>query len=137
METFRGALLVVIGVLLFGIGARASTDLVATVSWTAPGGQAGAMLFQGTGDGGVLTGNAFAGNDRLVVSGTIGDDGSISGSLAATDGTAVGNFSASLDAEVALKRLSSAIERYRGRFHAAATLSSSLAQLEVAPLRDW
>ena len=75
-----------------------ASDLIATVSWTAPGGQQGTMLFQGTGNDGVLTGNAFAGNDRLVVSGTIGDDGAVSGSLAASDGTPIGTFAASLDA---------------------------------------
>jgi len=88
--------------LILGAGTLcAEPQLVATVSWTAPGGHVGTVLFQGSGENGALRGIAYAGKLQLPVIGTIGDDGTVSGTLTFDDGKTVnivGSFSATIDA---------------------------------------
>jgi hypothetical protein len=71
---------------------QAAEELVATLTWTGPTGTEGEVLFQGTADGSALQGRVYAGNDQLVVTGTIATDGGVSGTLTTTDGLAVGTF---------------------------------------------
>jgi hypothetical protein len=68
-----------------------ATRLVGWVDWTASG-ETGRALFQGLAKGPALEGHLYAGEDRLVVHGDIGDDGSITGTVAAADGTPLGTF---------------------------------------------
>jgi hypothetical protein len=70
--------------------------LVGEVEWAATG-ESGTMLFQGTAVGSDLRGHLFAGDDQLVVTGTIAADGSIAADVSAPDGTVVATVAASRD----------------------------------------
>jgi hypothetical protein len=91
------------GVLLAGSagGAAAETRqlLVTKASWADGAGNQGTMIFQGEVTDGVLSGRAYPGNGtELVVSGTVGLDGSVNGSLLTSEGQDVADFSAQLNA---------------------------------------
>ena len=96
----RAALVAVMLVVGAATAVLGDSQLIAEVSWKAPGGQTGTVLFQGTGDGGVLRGIVYAGDTQLPVTGTIGADGAVSGTVSFGDGVTeriVGTFSAALD----------------------------------------
>jgi hypothetical protein len=70
--------------------------LVGDVEWTAAS-ESGTMLFQGTAVGSELRGHLFAGEDQLVVTGTISAGGSIAADVSAPDGTVVATVAAVRD----------------------------------------
>jgi hypothetical protein len=78
--------------------------LVSTVEWVDTQGHNGTMLFQGTVDDAVLTGNAYAGASALDVSGTISANGTLTGTLNDHEtGAVIGTFSATLNAAMELE----------------------------------
>jgi hypothetical protein len=82
------------------VGAEEPRQLLVTkAAWVDTAGNHGTLLFQGEVTEGILSGRAYPGNgSELVVSGTVGLDGSVNGSLLTTEGEDVADFAGQLNA---------------------------------------
>jgi hypothetical protein len=68
------------------------------ITWTEAGGGTGTCYFQGTVDGSTLAGHCFGQATPVAVSGTIGESGTVAGTLTDPAGTAIGTFSGAISA---------------------------------------
>ncbi|HEX5852925.1 MAG TPA: hypothetical protein VFY36_07530, partial [Solirubrobacteraceae bacterium] len=69
-----------------------------TVSWQPPSGEPRPLPFYGTVTGGtILEGVLLDGFKQVTVSGTIAEDGSVSGTIKADDGSPMGTFGSNPD----------------------------------------